>query len=117
LFKGARPTITSAPAFVNNGMAFTIVTPNAASITQVTMVKLSSTTHAFNQGQRFNRLTFSVGSGQLTATIPASPNLAPPGFYLLFILNSTGVPSIGKMIQIGPPGPVGVGDEPDEGLL
>ncbi len=117
LFKGARPTITSAPAMVSNGVGFTITTPNAASIMQVTMIKLSSTTHSFNQGQRFNRLNFSVGSGLLTATVPASPNLAPPGFYLLFILNSSGVPSIAKMIQVLAPGPVGVSDSPDAALL
>lgn len=117
LFKGARPTITSAPVVVNNGVAFTINTPDAASIAQVTMVRLSSNTHAFNQGQRFNRLTPTLGPGTVQVTVPASSSLCPPGFYMLFILNGTGVPSVAKMVQVVPSGPVGVGDPPDEGLL
>jgi len=117
LFKGARPTISSAPSVVNHGVAFTIDTPNAASITQVTMIRLSSTTHAFNQGQRFVKMTPSIGANTVTVTPPSNTNLAPPGFYMLFILDSSGVPSIAKMIQIVAPGPVSVGDEPDEGLL
>ena len=36
LFKGARPTISSAPATINFGQQFTIGTPDAASITGVT---------------------------------------------------------------------------------
>jgi hypothetical protein len=110
LFKGARPTITSAPVVINNGVAFNILTPDAASITQVTLVKLSSVTHAFNQSQRFNRLTFSVGTGQLTATAPSSTSLAPSGHYMLFLINSTGIPSVAKIVQLVPPGPVAVED-------
>src|SRR5215831_2108963 len=117
LFKGARPTITSAPDVVNNGVPFVVVTPDAANITQVTLVKLTSTTHAFNQSQRFNRLTFSVGSGQLTATVPSSSSLAPPGNYMLFILNSTGIPSVAKILRIVPPGPVAVENDASTPLL
>jgi hypothetical protein len=117
LFKGARPTISSAPTVVNNGVAFDIQTPDAASITQVNLVKLSSVTHAFNQSQRFNRLSFSVGSGQLTATVPASTSLAPPGHYMLFILNGTGIPSVAQIIQVVPPGPVAVEDDASTPLL
>jgi Galactose oxidase-like, Early set domain len=116
LFKGARPTITSMTTFVNNGSSFTITTPDAANITQVTMIRLGSVTHAFNQSQRFNRLSFSIQTGSLTATVPASANLAPPGYYMLFILNGSGVPSVAKIFQVVGAGAVGVGDE-EEGLL
>ena len=117
LFKGARPEITSAPAVVNNGVAFTIQTPSSASVARVTMVKLSSTTHAFNMGQRFNTLTFSAGGGAIQATVPSSTALAPPGYYMLFLLNGTGVPSIAKMIRVLPPGPVDVEETPGGELL
>jgi len=117
LFKGTRPSITSAPSVAHYGEAFTINTPNAASITQVSLIRLSSTTHAFNQGQRYVRLTPTIGSGTVTVTPPANPNLAPPGYYMLFLVNSTGVPSVARMVLILPAGPVGVGDEPDERLL
>ena len=51
LFKGARPTITSAPTSVAYGQSFFVETPDAAAISKVTMLRLSSVTHAFNMSQ------------------------------------------------------------------
>lgn len=50
--------------------------------------------------QRFNELSFVPTSGGLTVTTPASRNLAPPGHYMLFILNGNGVPSKARIIRI-----------------
>jgi hypothetical protein len=100
LFKGARPTISSAPASVSYGKSFFVGTPDATNVTAVTWLRLSSVTHAFNQNQRINRLAFTPTSGGLNVVAPASSNLAPPGHYLLFLLNSAGVPSIAKVVQI-----------------
>ena len=100
LFKGARPTITLAPASVSHGQTFFVETPQAADIAAVTWIRLPSVTHAFNQNQRINRLGFSQTKGGLNVTAPQSPNLAPPGHYMLFILNSNGVPSIAKIVRI-----------------
>ncbi len=100
LFNGARPTITSAPTQVNYGQNFTVSTPDSASITNVTWVSLSSVTHGFNAGQHFNQLSFTPVSGGLTVTAPAQPGTAPPGYYLLFILNGKGVPSVASVVQI-----------------
>jgi hypothetical protein len=116
LFLGARPSITSAPALATNGTQITITTPDAASITKVTLIGLTTTTHAFNMGQHFNKLSFTAGSGQLQATIPPSP-LTPPGFYMLFIINGTGVPSISTMIQVLPPSLLEVPEDPSARLL
>ena len=100
LFKGTRPAINSAPATVNYGQTFFVQTPDAAGVTQVTWIRLSSVTHAFNMDQRFSRLNFSQGAGGLNVVAPLNPNLAPPGHYMLFILNSNGVPSVAKIIQV-----------------
>jgi hypothetical protein len=110
LFSGARPTVTSAPSEASHGASITITTPDAAGITKVTLIGLTTVTHSFNMGQRFSSLSFSNVGGSLVATIPANPNLLAPGYYMLFILNGAGVPSVGRMIRILPPGPVGVGD-------
>ena len=102
LFKGARPTISSAPSSVTYGQQFTISTPDASSITRVALVKPAGTTHAEGQDQRYVDLTFSqADSGDLTATAPADGNHAPPGWYMLFILNSSGVPSVASWVQVG----------------
>jgi galactose oxidase len=96
-----RPRISSAPARVRYGETFTVGTPDAATVAQVTLLRLGSVTHAFDQNQRFKRLQFTHTSGALAVTAPASPNLAPPGHYLLFVLNGSGVPSVAKIIRIG----------------
>jgi hypothetical protein len=100
LFKGARPVITSAPSSVGYGEDFSVDTPNGASIAQVSLIRLGSVTHAFDQNQRFNQLTFSENGGGLSIHSPANPNLAPPGHYLLFLVNDNGVPSVGNIIRI-----------------
>ncbi len=56
-----RPVITDAPSEVSYGQAFTVQTPDAATITRATWIRLSSVTHAFNQNQRMNNLTVSAG--------------------------------------------------------
>ena len=100
LSAGARPTVSSAPASVGYGQTVFIGTPQPADIKQVTWIKTSSTTHTNDQGQRFMRLTFSQASGGLNVTLPSDPNISPPGYYMLFLLNSSGVPSVAKIIQI-----------------
>jgi hypothetical protein len=57
-------------------------------------------THSFNMGQRFNALKFTKGANTLSVTTPANANLAPPGHYLLFVVSSAGVPSVGKIIRL-----------------
>jgi WD40 repeat protein len=100
LFKGTRPTIASAPATVGYGDAFTVSTPFAAQVAQVRWIRLGSVTHAFDMNQRANTLGFTAGAGSIQVTAPSGPNLAPPGHYLLFILNRNGVPSVGKVVKI-----------------
>jgi hypothetical protein len=100
LFQGARPTIGSAPSAITYGTSFTVGTPNAAGITKVSLIALGSVTHAFDMAQRFMWLTFSKTSTGLTVKAPTSRNSAPPGYYMLFILNSSGVPSKARIIQL-----------------
>jgi galactose oxidase len=100
LFKGARPTITSAPASVGYNQTFSVSTPNAAQITDVRWIRLGSVTHAFDMSARANTLTFTSTATGVDVTAPDNPNLAPPGHYLLFILNRNGVPSEGQVIQV-----------------
>jgi hypothetical protein len=81
------------------GQSFLISTPDAAKITAVTMVRLGSVTHSFNQNQRFNRVTFTPITGGLNAIAPANANACPPGHYMLFIL-SNGVPSVARIVNL-----------------
>lgn len=60
-------------------------------------------THSVNFDQRINALEFtSAGGDSYYVRTPANPNLAPPGFYMLFVVDGSGVPSTGRIIQIMP---------------
>ncbi|HZU29462.1 MAG TPA: carboxypeptidase regulatory-like domain-containing protein, partial [Candidatus Angelobacter sp.] len=100
LFAGARPSIAAAPTSVGYGQTIFIDTPDADSISQVTWLRAGSTTHTNDMSQSFMHLSFTKTSTGLNVTMPANANLSTPGYYLLFILNSAGVPSVGSMIQI-----------------
>jgi galactose oxidase len=84
---------------VTYGQQFFVTTPDAANISTVAWIRLSATTHSFNQNQRINRLGFTSAGGSLTVTAPSTAVLCPPGHYLLFILKG-GVPSIAQIMQI-----------------
>jgi len=100
LFKGSRPTITSAPATVNYGVTFPVSTPNAAQITDARWIRLGAVTHAFDVGGIATTLAFTRTATGVDITPPASPNIAPPGNYMVFILNRNGVPSAGKVVKV-----------------
>jgi hypothetical protein len=100
LFNGARPTITSAPNTLLYGKNVTVQTPDAATITSVVLIHNDAATHADHFDQRLVPLSFTVGSGQLTVTGPPNGDVAPPGYYMLFIVNSNGVPSIAPIVNV-----------------
>jgi hypothetical protein len=95
-----RPSVTSAPTDVGYNASFAVTVSSAAPIAKVTWIRLSTVTHATNMNQRMNYLSFTANGSTLTVTSPASPNLAPPGHYMLFVVDANGVPSIAKIMRI-----------------
>jgi fibronectin type 3 domain-containing protein len=96
-----RPTIASVtPGVLGYNSAFQIQTPDAANITTAVLIKAGAVTHSFDMDQRLVGLAFTAGSGVLNATTPPNSNIAPPGYYLLFLLNSAGVPSVAQFVQL-----------------
>jgi hypothetical protein len=100
LSRGARPVISGAPDEVGYGSQFRVLTPQAAAITRVSLIRLGAPTHAFDENQRFQRLSFTADATGLTVRTPTSANRTPPGHYMLFILNGSNVPSVARIIQI-----------------
>jgi hypothetical protein len=84
------------------GQSLTLQTGDAATIRKVMLIRLGAVTHAFNQSQQLNTLSFTAAQdGQsLVATMPASSRLAPPGPYMLFIVNGQGVPSVARILAL-----------------
>ena len=102
LFAGSRPTISSMPSTTGYGKTITVGTPDAGSIAAVNLVSLGADTHQIDMDQHFVPLSFTSGSGSLAVQMPSSASVAPPGNYMLFILNSAGVPSVASIINVGP---------------
>ena len=103
LFRGRRPTIDAAPADAAYAEQFTLRASDADGIRAVTLVALSGTTHEHNMNQRFLRLAFAPTAepNRFSVTVPDNPNMAPPGYYMLFVLNGNGVPSVARMLRLG----------------
>ncbi|HET7240431.1 MAG TPA: galactose oxidase early set domain-containing protein, partial [Gemmatimonadales bacterium] len=102
LYQGPRPSYGLASNVVHYNSTFTITTTAAASITKVHLIRLAATTHAFDQGQRLRRLVFQVAADgrSLRATAPLTGKIAPPGPYMLFVVNAAGVPSVGQIVRV-----------------
>jgi Domain of unknown function (DUF1929)/Glyoxal oxidase N-terminus/PKD domain len=104
--RAPRPVITTAEASIGYGAGtFQVQTPNASGTTLpdvkfVFLVRPGSVTHSFDMEQRVVGLKFTSTSGALNVNLPPNPNVAPPGYYLLFLLNKTGVPSVAKFVQV-----------------
>jgi Domain of unknown function (DUF1929)/Glyoxal oxidase N-terminus len=99
LFQGTRPTSDAATNEISYGSTFSLGTPDAATISSVSLIRNGSVTHAFNMDQRFMQLSYTQTGGGLTVTAPSSANIAPPGYYMLFILRN-GVPSVAAMVRL-----------------
>lgn len=100
LFRGARPQISVAPDRAKHGDTITVQTPQADQIRDVSLVRPGLTTHSFNVEQRLVDIPFTAAAGALTATLPASANLAPPGWYMLFLTDKNGIPSVAHWLQL-----------------
>ena len=100
LLRGPRPEVTSAPDEVAYGATFRLETAQADQIVKVSFIRLGAATHAFDENQRFQWLTFTKDATGLTVTAPSSSNRAPPGHYMVFILNADDVPSVTRIIRL-----------------
>jgi hypothetical protein len=109
-----RPAISQvSSSTVGYGTVFQVQTPDAASISSVVFMRPGAPTHAFDMEQRMVGATFSAGSGVLNVTAPPNSKIAPPGYYMLFLLNSAGVPSVAQFVQLTP----AAGDLPPTGTI
>lgn len=101
LFKGPRPAISAAPSTVGYGQTMTIASAEASSIRSVALLKAGAMTHQIDTDQRYVGLDFTVSGSDVLATSPAGPAVAPPGHYMLFLVDTTGVPSVASWVRVG----------------
>ncbi|HTE42579.1 MAG TPA: galactose oxidase-like domain-containing protein, partial [Steroidobacteraceae bacterium] len=96
----ARPTIESAPSVIDIGQTFGVDYANTANVSRVVMIKTAAVTHSFNMEQRFIELTYTGDDGKLRVQAPTRATDAPPGFYMLFVFDTNGTPSIARIVKV-----------------
>jgi len=96
-----RPRITNNADSIQYDTTYEITT-DSSNISKVSLLRMSSTTHNNNMDQRCLFLNIVESSGTtIKIQSPKDGSWAPPGYYLLFVVNDQGIPSVGKSVKIG----------------
>jgi hypothetical protein len=101
------------------GSSIFVESPDAADITKALIIVPGATTHSQNWTQRANVLDFTASDTGLDIALPPDGNHAPPGYYMLFLVNDAGVPSVAEWLQVQLPSipPLLTGDYNDDGVV
>ena len=102
--EAARPVVTGAPRAVPYGARLPISVSDPSAIAKVVLMRPGATTHAVDMEQRSVELA-RRGEDGVVLTSPPDPSVAPPGWYMLFVLDARGVPSVARWIQLDPNAP------------
>ncbi len=95
-----RPTISSNPSSIIAGQPFSLTVGANQTISKINLIRTGANTHTFNSDQRLIPVQFTQSGTTITATVNATAQLMPPGYYMLFALNSSGVPAVAPIIQV-----------------
>jgi hypothetical protein len=95
-----QPVIASAPPTINYGGAFQVQSPDAANIASVVLIPPGTPTHSFDNSARLVGLSFTTGAGELNLIGPPTSSIAPPGNYMMFLVNNAGVPSNAAFVNL-----------------
>jgi Domain of unknown function (DUF1929)/FG-GAP-like repeat len=101
LFAGPRPTCQPAQTRVHYGATLAADAPDAADLASACLMRPGATTHSLDSEQRLVDVPFQVTApGAISLQLPADATIAPPGWYLLFVVNAAGLPSGGAWLQL-----------------
>ncbi|HSI59083.1 MAG TPA: galactose oxidase-like domain-containing protein [Ideonella sp.] len=95
-----RPVVTAAPTVLAWGQQFNVTLAAGVKASRVTWMRTGTVTHAFNNDQRYTSLGFKQSKTKLTMTLPTSRAQLPPGYYMLFVFDDKGVPSVARTIRL-----------------
>ena len=103
------PSAPTNPVLTTN-LSVSAQTTSSPTAFEAVLISLGSMTHAFDMNQRYVQLEISnaqqqfptpVGVEAWSLTLEAPEyRWAPPGFYMLFIVNQDGIPSTAAMIRL-----------------
>ena len=99
---GPRPVISAAPTSSTYGSVVTVTTPDPPGVATVVMIRPNSVTHHTDSGHRLIRLPIvATTAAGIDVRLPANGAIAPPGPYMLFIVDGDRIPSVARFITIG----------------
>lgn len=122
LFKGTRPTLDLIDGQANTlegdvnkttqweyGSEHTLTYEAPSShIVKAVLIRPAAVTHSSDPNQREVELPIEVNpetaAGRLKVSLTSNPDLAPPGYYMVFLVNAEGVPSVSQWVHVGPQG-------------
>jgi hypothetical protein len=109
LYKGSRPIINSntSTTVATRSQTLKFTSPNASTIKTARLISPSSTTYVTNMQQRAIAAVVKTNGNNVTISLPSDPNLLTNGYYMLFVVNADGTPSIAKLIDITDTGTAG----------
>jgi len=98
----ARPEITAVQDTIAWGQTFTLCTCQATNLASMALIRPGSPTHAFDQNARYVPLSFQRDPSGTFYAVAAPPDggAAPPGDYMLFVVDTAGVPSVARWVRV-----------------
>lgn len=96
----ARPTIASASTEIHYGATYSVASTQAAPIASAVLVLPAAVTHSSDPNQRLVDLPFTATAGGVSVSVPNEPNLAPPGWYMMYLVDANGVPSVAHWVHL-----------------
>lgn len=101
LFRGARPVILTAPTTASYGQSVSVVLRSDSDASRATLLRPCAVTHTNDMEQRHLEIEIIQNqTSSLTVQMPPDGTWAPPGWYMLFVINSKGVPSVGHFVHL-----------------
>jgi galactose oxidase-like protein len=118
LFKGSRPALQLIDGEANHleagvnktkqweyGTEHTLGYSSSSPVTKAVLIRPAAVTHSSDPNQREVALPISHDeNGELTVSLTSNDNIAPPGYYMVFLVNSSGVPSVAQWVHVGAQG-------------
>ncbi|MEV6299423.1 galactose oxidase-like domain-containing protein [Actinoplanes sp. NPDC051861] len=100
LFRGTRPTMAGGPTEISRDETASFATPDAARITSARLIRPSSVTHVTDTDQRSVAVDVVPAAGGVEITVPKRAGLVPSGWYMLFLIDDRGVPSVARWVRV-----------------
>jgi hypothetical protein len=100
LYHGARPRLTGGPAQLSRGQTGIFQTPDPGAIVKARLMHPSAVTHVTDVQQRSIALGIKREQGSVALTVPTGSGLVPSGWYMVFVDNQVGTPSVARWVHI-----------------